>query len=338
MAVWIGLSGLNASGKGEVVRHLETWSFGSVSLSDVIRRELANDGLEPTRAEMIARGRALRERFGPGVLAERVIAGLAQDRNHAIDSIRSPAEVETLRAAGDFRLWWIEAPARVRFDRTRERGRSGDAESFEAFEAQQARELESSDPSGQQLLGVRDLADEVIPNGGDLATLHQHLNDRIRNSLFFRERPSWDHYFMNLAQVASTRSNCIKRKVGAVVALDRRVVSTGYNGTPRGVRNCNEGGCPRCAAGAETGTRLDECLCSHAEENVITQAAYHGVSLRNSTVYTTLFPCLICAKLIINSGVREVVYEAPFSVMDSSERLLAEAGVKTRSVSEGEEA
>ncbi len=334
MAVWIGLAGLNGAGKGEVIRHLERWSFHSVSLSDVIRQDLAEDELEPTRAHMIERGRALRERLGAGALAERVIGGLAPNCNHVIDSVRTPAEVETLRAAGDFRLWWIEAPAKIRFERIRQRARSGDAETFEAFEAQQARELESRDPAGQQLLRVRDLADELIPNSRDLEALHRRLDDLLRNSLFFRERPSWDQYFMSLAQVASTRSNCIKRKVGAVVVIDRRVVSTGYNGTPRGVRNCNEGGCPRCAGGAESGTRLDECLCSHAEENVITQAAYHGVSLRGSMVYTTLFPCLICAKLIINAGVSEVVYEAPFPVMESSQSLLVEAGVKIRTTLE----
>ena len=338
MAVWIGVAGLNGAGKGEVVRYLERWSFHSVSLSDVIRQDLSADGLEPTRERMIERGRGLRERLGAGVLAERVIVGLAANLNHVIDSVRAPDEVETLRAAGDFHLWWIEASSQTRFERIRQRARSGDAGTFEAFEAQQARELESRDPAGQQLLRVRELADEVIPNAGDLEALHGRLDDLLRRSLFFRKRPSWDDYFMSLAQVASTRSNCIKRKVGAVVVVDRRVVSTGYNGTPRGVRNCNEGGCPRCAGGAASGTRLDECLCSHAEENVITQAAYHGVSLRGSTVYTTLYPCLICAKLMINAGVSEVVFEAPFEVMQSSQSLLAEAGVKIRASSEAGDA
>ena len=82
---------------------------------------------------------------------------------------------------------------------------------------------------------------------------------------------------MAIARVVASRSNCVKRKVAAVITRDRRIISTGYNGTPRGTRNCNEGGCPRCNGFAEGGTRLDECLCSHGEENAITQAAYHGV-------------------------------------------------------------
>ena len=83
---------------------------------------------------------------------------------------------------------------------------------------------------------------------------------------------------MSIARVVASRSNCVKRKVAAVITRDRRIISTGYNGTPRGTRNCNEGGCPRCNGFAEGGTRLDECLCSHGEENAITQAAYHGVT------------------------------------------------------------
>ena len=125
---------------------------------------------------------------------------------------------------------------------------------------------------------MKALADLEVQNDGDLAELAARLEEVLRDRLFFRERPSWDEYFMNIARVVGSRSNCIKRKVGSVIALDRRIISTGYNGTPRGIRNCNEGGCPRCAGAAESGTRLDECLCSHAEENAITQSAYHGVS------------------------------------------------------------
>ena len=112
------------------------------------------------------------------------------------------------------------------------------------------------------------------------------------------ERPGWDEYFMSIARMVSSRSNCVKRRVGAVIALDRRIISTGYNGTPRGARNCNEGGCPRCNAFAPGGADLGECLCSHAEENAITQSAYHGVSVRGATLYTTLCPCLMCTKMI----------------------------------------
>ena len=124
----------------------------------------------------------------------------------------------------------------------------------------------------------------------------------------------------------------MKRKVAAVITKDRRIISTGYNGTPRGTPNCNEGGCPRCNGFAEGGTRLDECLCSHGEENAITQAAYHGVNVNGGTLYTTFSPCLTCTKMIINAGLTEVVYNVDYPLGDVSLALLREAGVKVRQV------
>ena len=142
--------------------------------------------------------------------------------------------------------------------------------------------------------------------------------------------PDRDDYYLALAFTAATRANCRGRKVGAILVKGDRVIATGYNGTPRGVRNCNEGGCPRCNGFAEGGTRLDECLCSHGEENAITQAAYHGVQLKGGTIYTTFSPCLICTKMIINAGLAEVVYSAEYPLGEVSLRLLREAGVKAR--------
>lgn len=129
-------------------------------------------------------------------------------------------------------------------------------------------------------------------------------------------RPTFDVYFAEIARTVSTRSNCLRRSVGAVIVVDQRIVSTGYNGTPRGVKNCFEGGCPRCADDVEVGSHLDLCLCSHAEENAIVQAAYHGVSVRGGTLYTTLQPCLICAKMIVNAGLTRVVAAARYYTDD----------------------
>jgi dCMP deaminase len=326
----VGVAGLNGAGKTEVVRFLESRSFHGASLSDVIRSELEREGIAPSREHMIERGRALRKSFGPSVLAERAVARLPAEQHCVLDSIRHPAEVAALRSAGPFVLLWVDAPDTSRFDRVRRRGRSGDAETLDAFLELEGRELASQEVEGQKLLEVRALADEVITNSGDLAALHAQLQAFLVRALAMAERPTWDEYFMSIARVVASRSNCIKRKVGAVVVLDRRIISTGYNGTPRGVRNCNEGGCPRCAGVAESGTRLDECLCSHAEENSITQAALHGVRVRDASIYTTLCPCLICTKLIINSGIREVAYSVDFPQGAAALDLFKEAGVRVR--------
>jgi dCMP deaminase len=147
-----------------------------------------------------------------------------------------------------------------------------------------------------------------------------------------KQRPSWDQYFMNIAHVAAERSNCSRRHVAAVIVKDQRVISTGYNGTPRGVKNCDEGGCPRCNSAVASGKGLDECLCCHAEENSIVQAACHGINIKDSTLYTTYSPCLLCAKMIINAGIKEVIYHQRYSIDTTSSALLEEAGVKLRPV------
>lgn len=330
----LGVAGLNGAGKGEVVSFLAERSFYPCSLSDEIRKELTARGEEETRERMIATGNELRSREGPAALARRLLARLEGDRNYVVDSIRHPAEVEALRAAGErFRLIWVEAEEGLRLERIRSRGRRGDPTTLEELRRLEGQELGSDDASAQQLLAVRALADDVLQNSGGLRELHEQLQRLLRGNLYF-ERPDWDDYFMSIARVVASRSNCVKRKVAAVITVDRRIIATGYNGTPRGVQNCNEGGCPRCNSFAPGGTDLGECLCSHAEENAITQSAYHGVRVRGGTLYSTFCPCLMCTKMIINAGISEVVYSAAYPMGDVSLRLLREAGVKIRQLGE----
>jgi dCMP deaminase len=131
-------------------------------------------------------------------------------------------------------------------------------------------------------------------------------------SMLTMARPQWDEYFMRMAVLAASRSTCLRRRVGAVIVKDRMVLSTGYNDTPRGLPNCGDGGCARCASAAPSGTGLDTCLCIHGEQNAIVQAAYHGVSVSGATIYTTHQPCLTCAKLIVNAGIRRIVYAGAY--------------------------
>lgn len=143
-------------------------------------------------------------------------------------------------------------------------------------------------------------------------------------------RPDWDTYFISIANVIATRANCIRRKVAAVVVKDHRIISTGYNGTPRGVRNCCDGGCARCMSDAPPGTRLDDCVCSHAEENAICQAACYGIPLNGAVLYCTISPCLMCARMIISAGISKVIYEKDYQFGKRTKALFAESGVKYR--------
>lgn len=125
-------------------------------------------------------------------------------------------------------------------------------------------------------------------------------------------RPSWDAYFMRMAHLAATRSTCLRRRVGAVIVKDNMVLSTGYNDTPRGLPNCGEGGCARCAGDAPSGSAHDTCLCLHAEMNSVVQAAYHGIAIAGATVYSTYLPCLTCAKILLNAGIARIVFEGHY--------------------------
>ena len=326
----IGLTGKNGSGKGEVAAYLKERSFELASLSDALRDELKRRGLASSRENLIAVGNELRARYGPGVLAERILAALAEHRHHVVDSIRNPGEVEVLRRRPDFKLLCVRAPLALRFQRSQARGRLGDGATLEAFARLEEEELDRGAPERQRLDRVEELADAVIENDGTLEQLHQRLGELLRGWLTGFTRPGWDEYFMRIAQVVASRSNCLKRRVAAVIVRDRRIISTGYNGTPRGVRNCSEGGCPRCGSAAPAGTALEECLCSHGEENAITQAAYHGISLKGATLYSTFAPCLMCTKMIINAGIAEVIYNEEYPLNQTALALLEEAGVVVR--------
>jgi dCMP deaminase len=130
-----------------------------------------------------------------------------------------------------------------------------------------------------------------------------------------------------MAELAASRSTCLRRHVGAVIVKERMVLSTGYNDTPRGVSNCGDGGCARCASDTPTGVGLDTCLCIHAEQNAIVQAAYHGVGINGASIYVTHQPCLTCAKMILNGGIRRVVFTGDYPDQVAREMLEA-AGVE----------
>ncbi|MEM2963281.1 MAG: deaminase [Candidatus Anstonellales archaeon] len=327
----IGLTGENCAGKGTVAEYLTKRSFYYYSLSDAIREDLAKNGMSITRENLIKRGNELRDKYGPGILAERIMQKieLNPDKNFVVDSFRNPAEVEVFRKRKDFVLVYVTASQRVRFERMRKRGREGDPNTFDAFLKIEEEEAKNEEKTKQNTHATYQMADKKIENELDFKNLYM-LIDGLLATLskdFVPDRPSWDEYFMSIAKIVASRSNCIKRKVAAVIVKDKRIISTGYNGTPRGCINCNEGG---CNSFEESGKNLSECVCAHAEENAISQAAYHGISVARSTIYVTYSPCLMCARMIINSGIREVVYNADYPMTNETSELFKQAGVLMR--------
>jgi len=136
-------------------------------------------------------------------------------------------------------------------------------------------------------------------------------------------RPSWDSYFMEIAELVASRSTCTRRSVGAVIVKDKQVLSTGYNGAPSGIAHCLETGCLREQMNIPSGERHELCRGIHAEQNAIIQAAYHGVSIKGGSLYCTNSPCSICAKMIINAGIEKIYYRFGYADAMSGEMLEA---------------
>lgn len=333
MSILIGLTGENCSGKGTVAECLQKKGFAVTSLSDVVREELAKEGKKITRDRLVEKANALRKEFGPGILAKKVLDSVDTNKNYVIDSIRNPGEVEELKKHKSFYLLYITASPELRFERMHSRKRESDPRTFEAFK--HLEELERKGPSTQQNLeATAKMANKTITNDGNFSRLYDRLDEALAgfSEEFKLVRPSWDNYFMNIAKVVASRSNCVKRKVAAVIVKDKRIISTGYNGTPRGVKNCSDGGCARCNRFDDSGKNLSDCVCSHGEENAIVQASYHGISIKDSTLYCTYSSCLLCTKMIINAGIKEVVYNEDYAIADLPLKLLKEAGIKVRKV------
>jgi len=141
------------------------------------------------------------------------------------------------------------------------------------------------------------------------------------------ERIPWDHYFMRIARLVARRSTCIRRKVGAVIVRDKHILTTGYNGAPKGLAHCTEIGCLREELGIPSGERVEICRGIHAEQNALVQAARFGISLEGGVLYCTTQPCVTCAKLLINAGIERIIYLEGYADKLGN-RMLIESGVE----------
>jgi dCMP deaminase len=141
------------------------------------------------------------------------------------------------------------------------------------------------------------------------------------------QRPSWDEYFMAIAEEVARRSTCLRRTVGAVLVVEKRILATGYNGAPSGVPHCSETGCLRQQMAVPSGERHELCRGLHAEQNAVIQAAKHGVRIAGATLYTTHHPCSLCAKIAINAGIERIVCRRDYPD-DLGKSLLATSGVR----------
>lgn len=143
------------------------------------------------------------------------------------------------------------------------------------------------------------------------------------------KRPSWDEYFMEIAHQVAQRSTCLRRKVGAVLVVDKRIIATGYNGGPSGLAHCLDIGCLREQLGIPSGQQHELCRGIHAEQNAIIQAARYGLPMDGSVLYCTTQPCTQCTKMLLNAGVVEIVFAEGYPD-GLAKDLLEESGITVR--------
>jgi dCMP deaminase len=147
----------------------------------------------------------------------------------------------------------------------------------------------------------------------------------------YHKRPSWDEYFLEVANLVAKRATCLRRRVGAVLVKDKKILSTGYNGSPSGLKHCLDIGCMRQKLKIPSGERHELCRGLHAEQNVLLQAALYGISTKNSLLYITNQPCVICAKMLINAGIKEIVISEGYPD-ELARKFLQEAKIKVRRI------
>ncbi len=144
-------------------------------------------------------------------------------------------------------------------------------------------------------------------------------------------RPSWDEYFLEMAGLVAKRSTCLRRSVGAVLVKEKRILATGYNGAPSGLKHCFEIGCMRQKLKVPSGERHELCRALHAEQNALIQSSLYGISVKGATLYSTTQPCVICAKMLINAGIAEIVITQGYPDKMAMD-FLKEAKIKVRKI------
>ncbi|KAI0386617.1 cytidine deaminase-like protein [Hypomontagnella monticulosa] len=250
--------------------------------------------------------------------------------------IHDETVLDTLSRRPFFILISVDAPLTVRWRRYQQRSSSlGESSSrepitLEDFVSQSDQHLYDADTGVLPIMSRA--AIRLLNTSSDLAHLYATLG-KLDLTNPDRLRPSWDSYFMSLASLAAHRCNCMKRAVGCVLVDSKHhVISTGYNGTPRHLLNCGEGGCPRCNSGESSGVSLSTCLCLHAEENALLEAGRERIR-DGSILYCNTCPCLTCSIKIVQVGISEVVYSQGYSMDTDTAQVFRNAGVKLRQFS-----
>jgi len=306
----IGITGTLAAGKGTIVEYLESKGFKHFSVRAYLRKEVERRGLGLNRDSLVAVANDLREKNSPSFIAEELYREAKEVGGDVIiESIRTEGEVIALKSKGNFYLFAIDADPKIRYPRAIERGSETDSISFETFVANEEREWTNTDPTKGNLRRCIELSDYKLTNNGTLEELHEQVEaaladvkSRSKNVSKREDYISWDEYFMGVSILSGKRSKDPSTQVGAcIIDTDKKIIATGYNGAPRGI---DDEDFPWSREGDFLDTKY--AYVCHAELNAILNSTREN--LKDCTIYVALFPCNECAKSIIQSGIKKVVY------------------------------
>lgn len=329
----IGLTGTLSSGKGIVAEFLKKKGFVYLSLSNELREIAKEKKIELTRENLQNLGNQLREEQGTGILAELAREKIKNQKytKAIIDGIRNPAEIIELRKIKNFFLISVDAPLGIRFNRIVERSRESDPKTWDDFLKVDARDQREENEKGQQVRKCMEQANFKLINDGSFVNTENKVVDLYEEILSKIPRPSWDEYFIEISKTVARRATCNRGRSGCVIVKDKHVLVTGYVGAPVGLPHCDEVGHQMKTVVHEDGSTSQHCVrTAHAEQNAICQAAKLGIPLKNSTLYCKMTPCSVCAKMIINSGIKDVVSEKDYHKSAESKEMFRQAGIKLK--------
>lgn len=342
----IGITGTLGAGKGTIVDYLvQQKGFVHFSVRSYLIEELNKRKIEINRDSLTNLANELRAAHSPAFIIEELYAKAQQSgKNSIIESIRAVGEIEMLRKTGNFYLIAVDAKPEIRYKRIQQRQSETDKISYETFLANEKREMHTSDPNKQNLSACIALADFVVNNNGNIEEL-QKQTEEILNKIISKQkdsnptptykRPSWDEYFMEIANTVAKRATCDRGRSGCVIAKGKQILVTGYVGSPTGLPHCDEVGHQMKKMVHEDGKITNHCVRTvHAEQNAICQAAKLGIAIEGATLYCRMTPCRVCAMLIINCGIKRVVCERKYHAGGESEILFKAAGVELTYFSE----
>jgi len=354
----IGITGTFGAGKGTVVDFLKQTGFKHYSVRDFLTDEIKKRGLPVNRDSMVIVANQLREINSPSYIVEKLYEQAKQEEgNVIIESIRTPGEAYKIKEMGGY-LIAVDADSKTRYSRIIIRQTETDNISYEEFINNEKREMFSTDPNKQNLSECIEMADYVIYNNKTFEELNKKIREVYQDILNKMDekrfqppkeiemrkeaekikaikediRPLWDEYFMKITSVVAERSTCLRHNVGAIIVKNKRILTTGYNGAVRGQEDCLKLGCRKDELNIESGFGSEECRAVHAEQNAIIQAALHGINTDSATLYCTTIPCRMCAKEIVNAGIKEVVTYSDYAGAKGSIEFLEQCGVKFKKI------